>query len=270
VKTLIVIQARINSSRLPGKVMKPVAGAPVLQRMIERVQAARSASALVVATTSHAADDPIRDLCRRMNVDCYRGHPTDLLDRHYRCAIERGADAVVKIPSDCPLIDPQIIDLVISAYVNNAPKYEFVSNLHPPTFPDGNDVEVMSFPILEAAWREATKDFEREHTTPFIWERPGRFSMLNVTSPGGRNDAMTHRWTLDYEEDYRFIAAVYDQLWTEARPVFPMHEILALVEKRPDIFRLNAGLAGRSWYEHHLNELTTIDGSYCKQPEAAA
>ena len=256
-KTLVVIQARLGSTRLPGKVLRPLAGQPLLARMIERVRMARSEFDLVVATTVDQIDDPIRDLCGSLQVDCFSGHPTDLLDRHYQCALARSAHNVVKIPSDCPLIDPDVIDLVFSHYHANYPKFDYVSNLHPATFPDGNDVEIMKMSVMEEAWREASKGFEREHTTPFIWERPQRFHVGNVAMPN-QNYSVTHRWTIDYEEDYRFISTVFDALWRKERPVFKLHEILDLLEQNPQIAGINAKFAGVNWYRNHVHELKTI------------
>src|SRR5262245_9321354 len=142
-KTLIIIQARTGSTRLPGKVLKPLAGAPLLQRMLERVRAARTPFDLPVATTAHPSDDPIRNLCKDLSISCFSGDPFDLLDRHYQAAKDFEPDAVVKIPSDCPLIDPDIVDRVLAFYEENSPRYDYVSNLHPPSYPDGNAFEVM-------------------------------------------------------------------------------------------------------------------------------
>jgi spore coat polysaccharide biosynthesis protein SpsF len=257
-KTLIVVQARTGSTRLPNKVMMPLAGKPLLVRMLERVQAATVPFELVVATTTESKDDVIRQLCKQAGVKCFSGHPTDLLDRHYQVALQEKADAVVKIPSDCPLIDPAVIDKVLTVFFENQEKIDFVSNLHPATYPDGNDVEVMTMAALEAAWREATLELERQHTTPFIWEQPERFRLRNVAWETGLNYSMSHRFTIDYLEDYEFIKAVYDELWTESRPTFSLEEILKLLEARPDIFQINAKYAGVNWYRDHLHELKTV------------
>lgn len=261
----VVVQARTGSTRLPGKVLLPLAGAPLLTRMLERVRAARTPFALIVATTTAVDDDPVEALCREQNVDCYRGHPTDLLDRHYRAAAIAGAGAVVKIPSDCPLIDPAVIDRVLQRFCDLSPNVDFVSNLHPATYPDGNDVEVMRMDALEAAWREAQRDYEREHTTPFLWERPERFRTANVEWETGLDYSMSHRWTIDYPEDYGFISRVYDQLWTPARPVFTLADVLALLEREPALAALNARYAGVNWYRHHLGELKTINGNQTRR-----
>ena len=167
-KTLIVIQARTGSSRLPNKVLLPLAGAPLSAangRTGAGDRKAPTMSSLQRPSTRH--DDPIRSLCRSIGVRCFSGHPTDLLDRHFQAALREKADVIVKIPSDCPLVDPVVIDTVIKFFLTQTKPFDYVSNLHPATYPDGNDVEVMTVDALEIAWREATKDYEREHTTPF-------------------------------------------------------------------------------------------------------
>jgi spore coat polysaccharide biosynthesis protein SpsF len=258
VRIVVVVQARMGSSRLPGKVLLPLAGAPLLERMLERVLAAEEPDELCVATTLAAEDEPIRELARRLRVPLVSGHPTDLLDRHLQAGHETRADVVVKVPSDCPLIDPAVIDRVIGRFRESADAVDFVTNLHPPSWPDGNDVEVIPMPVLELAGREAKRPLEREHTTPFIWERPDRFRLLNVESDLGSDLSKSHRFTIDYPEDHRFIARVYDELWSPERPIFSLSEILALLAARPDIKRLNERWAGQSWHLAHLGELASV------------
>jgi spore coat polysaccharide biosynthesis protein SpsF len=251
-RIVVVVQARTGSTRLPGKVLMPLAGRPLLLRMLERVLAARTPSAVVVATTVDRHDDAIAALAEEAGVACVRGHPTDLLDRHYSAAVTCRADVIVKIPSDCPLIDPFVIDRVIGYYKTYADRADFVSNLHPATYPDGNDVEVFPISVLETAWIESAEAHEREHTTPFIWERRDRFRIHNVAWESGLDYSSTHRWTIDYPEDYQFLAAVYEALWAETRPIFTLEDVLSLVEARPDIGALNACHAGKGWYRDHL------------------
>jgi spore coat polysaccharide biosynthesis protein SpsF len=240
VRILVVVQARVGSSRLPGKVLLPLGGAPLLQRLLERIQAARTRFDLVVATTTSHEDDSIRALCRRVAVKWISGHPTDLLDRHCQAARAHEADVVVRVPSDCPLIDPAIVDRVLGRFLGAPGRYDFVSNLHPPTYPDGNDVEVMTCSALATAWREATRPLEREQTTPFLWQRPERFRIGNVLWESGLDLSLTHRFTVDYPEDYAFVARVYDELWSPTRPVFGLEEILDLLRERPEIQGINA------------------------------
>lgn len=255
---LIVVQARVGSSRLPGKVLLPLAGKPLLARMVERVLAANTDYDVVVATSTDPRDDEIVSICRTEGFPWFRGHATDLLDRHYRAAIERKADVVAKIPSDCPLIDPSVVRRVLESFEARWSPYDYVSNLHPATWPDGNDVEVMTFEALEAAHREAEAPHEREHTTPYLWDRPERFWVGNVRWETGMDYSMTHRLTIDYPEDYELIRRVYDALYDSSRPVFSLWQILELLSKRPDIFMINARYAGVNWYRHHLSDLRTI------------
>jgi spore coat polysaccharide biosynthesis protein SpsF len=247
----------MGSTRLPGKILLPLAGKSLLLRMYERVSLAKSAGEIVVALTNEELDDQLALLCQKNNIKIFRGSSFDLLDRHYKASKEYGAEVVIKIPSDCPLIDPHVIDKVILYYINNRDKYDFVSNLHPPSYPDGNDVEIMSFEALENAWINAKKDFEREHTTPFIWENPDIFRIGNVVWERGLDYSMTHRFTIDYKEDYEFIKRVYDELYLKNKS-FGLNEILKLLEEKPEIKKINEMYAGVNWYRNHLNELKTI------------
>jgi len=264
-KILIVIQARTGSSRFPNKVLMPLAGAPLLQRMIERVRAAEGSYEIVVATTTDSRDDTIRSLCRSIGVRCFRGHPADLLDRHFHVAVQEKADVVVKIPSDCPLVDPVVIDSVIKFYLAKTKLFHYVSNLHPATYPDGNDVEVMTMEALETAWREAAKDYEREHTTPFLWEQPDRFILGNVLCESGRDYSMSYRWTIDYPEDYTLLKRVYEELWSVEHPAFTMYDILQLMAKKPEIRSINARYIGVNWYRHYVGQLKTISKTETRQ-----
>lgn len=254
---VIVIQTRCGSTRFPRKVLMPVLGKPLFVRMVERVQRATLYHRIVVATTTLPEDDVIQDICQQEGFDCFRGHPTDLLDRHYQAALRAGATAMVKIPSDCPLIDPKIIDQVLRFYIDHAGLFDYVSNLHPPTFPDGNDVEVVSFDALEIAWKEAQKEFEREHTTPFLWDQPERFRIGNVFWDAELDYSKTHRWTIDYEEDYHLIKSIYEALYPQ-NSEFGLYDILDLLNRRPELRCLNHRYLGHSWIRHHLGSLKTI------------
>ena len=253
-----VVQARTSSTRLPNKVLFPICGEPLLIRMIERISRSEFSGTVVVATSSEPEDNVIASLCRANGIECFRGSLNDLLDRHYQVALKHAASAVVKIPSDCPLIDPFIIDQVISCFIDNYPQYDFVSNLHPATFPDGNDVEIMTFQTLEKAWNEATRQLEREHTTPYIWENPEKFRIGNVAWETGLDYSATHRWTIDYEEDYQFISKVYDNLYFK-KPGFGLYDILDLIEKQPELRTINRVYLGNYWYLNHLGELKNIE-----------
>lgn len=257
-KIVTVIQARMSSTRLPGKIMLPILGKPLLLRMTERVSFSKLAGMIVVATSLYKDDDPVAELCKREKIECFRGNLADLLDRHYEAGKKYGADAVVKIPSDCPLIDPGIIDKVLSFFIKSNDKFDYVSNLHPASYPDGNDVEIFSFKALITAWKEAGKTFEREHTTPYFWENPGKFRVANIEWEAGKDFSASHRWTIDYEEDYRLIKNIYEELYP-GNPTFSLNDILDLLVRKPEIASINRKYLGKYWYENHLNELNHID-----------
>lgn len=252
-----MIQARVGSLRLPGKVLLPLCGRPLLERMIERVRAARICADVCVATTDRAEDQPIREIGRSLGVPVLDGHPTDLLDRHYRIASALGADVVVKIPSDCPLIDPGAIERVLGAYLSRPGELDFVTNLRPPSWPDGNDVEVMPFRVLEIAWREATSRFDREHTTPFIWSRPERFRILNVAWEGGGDCSGSHRFTIDYAEDYELIRSVYAALFTPEQPIFRLPQILDYLERHREVRLVNSTFHGETYVSRRNSEIAS-------------
>ena len=260
---VIVVQARMSSSRLPGKVMLPILGETLLFRMIERLKRVKHAAQIVVATSERADDNVIVQEAIKAHVAWYRGSLSNLLDRHYQIGRLHGADLVVKIPSDCPLIDPSVVDRVLAFYFKNEKNYDFVSNLHPATYPDGNDVELMTMECLEKAWYEASRPLELEHTTPYIWENPDKFSIGNVYWETGWDYAMSHRFTIDYREDYNFIKRVFEELYPTTKN-FDLGDILQLLDKKPEIYNLNAQYAGVNWYRNHLNELKTIDVSQTK------
>lgn len=258
-KRLIVVQARMNSTRLPGKVLLPLAGKPLLQRQLERIGAARADFELCVATTAGLVDEPIVELCRELDVWCFRGHPTDLLDRHLMAGRAASADVVVKIPSDCPLIDPAAIERVLDVQCA-APEAHLVTNLWPPTWPDGNDVEAISIDALEAAHAEASDAEEREHTTPFIWRRPWRFEIRNVRWPTGVDLSSSVRITIDYPDDYQFIAAVYSELMPE-RGVFGLDDILDLLDRKPELRTINRRHVGETWQTRKSSTEAAHEGS---------
>jgi len=263
-KIITVIQARRGSSRLPDKVLMPILNQPVLLHQVKRVLASKLYGNLVVATTNEPMDDAIVELCNQHQISFFRGHSTDLLDRHYQVALQYQADAIVKIPSDCPLIDPDIINEVLQYYISHSAQYDYVSNLHPASWPDGNDVEIMSFNTLEKAWKEATRTLEREHTTPYIWENPDQFKIGKVVWNKGIDLSTTHRWTLDYAEDFQFIKTIYEELYPNNQ-LFTLNDILQLLENKPEIAAINHTRAGEYWYKNHLDELKNIDDKWKKE-----
>ena len=253
-KIVVCVQARFGSTRLPGKVLRKVLGKELLLHVIERIERAKTVDDVVVITTN-TPENPIVDLCINAGIKYYEGSETDLLDRHYQAAKLYNADFVVKIPSDCPLTDPCVIDEVITLWKDNQDSYDYVSNYHPPTFPDGLDVEGCPFPVLELAWKEAKEPHMREHTFPYIWDNPKRFRIGNVANPRG-NMFLSHRWTLDYEEDYLFIGRVFEEL--QDKPDFLMDDILELLKEKPDLMEINQMHKGINWYRHCEGKLNTV------------
>lgn len=176
---------------------------------------------------------------------------------------------MVKVPSDCPLVDPRAVDLVLDRLAAAGRTLDYVSNLHPPSWPDGNDVEALPFEVLETAWREARQPHEREHTTPFVWDQPDRFRIENVGFYGNGDLSLSHRLTVDYPEDHALVAAIYAALY-DPRRTFSLDDILALLRQRPELLAINARLLGVNWYRHHLGTLRTIGAEATREPEPVA
>ena len=233
---LAIIQARMGSTRLPGKILKEILGQPLLIHLINRLSQARTVDRIVVATTSAQADDPVEKLCREKGYNCFRGSENDVLDRFYQAALASGArekDAIVRITGDCPLLDPEVVDKVIKLTVESGADY--ASNVNPPTYPDGLDVEVFAFTALETAWRKASLVSEREHVTPFMRNNPRIFKQANLEN---NRDLSNLRWTVDEEEDFAFVKSVYEKLYTEGR-VFTTREVVDLLITHPELITIN-------------------------------
>lgn len=231
-KTVAVIQARMGSSRLPGKVLLPLLGEPILTRVMRRVARAERLDECVVATTVEVGDDPIADLAAGQGWLLVRGSVDDLLDRYVEAARARDADIVVRITSDCPLIDPEIIDDAVAAFGAGECDYA-ATGLEPRTYPRGLDVEVVSRSALEKAWRDDTDAAWREHATPYVYRHPELFRLCRVASD---LDGSAHRWTVDTPEDYELVRRIYEAL---GRDDFTWREALAVVEAHPDWMDLN-------------------------------
>lgn len=235
-RTVIIVQARMGSTRLPGKILKKVLEKPLLAYQIERLQHVTFAAEMIVATTTNPLDQAVIDLCRLEKIPVFRGSEEDVLDRYFQAAKQFKADIIIRVSGDCPLIDPKIIDEVLAFYLKNYPLYQYVSNTLERTFPRGMDVEAFSFSALEKAAKDATRPEEREHVTPYIYRHPELFKLANVAySPNESN----HRWTVDTQEDFELISAILKALYPE-NPNFTMNTILELLKKHPDWININA------------------------------
>jgi spore coat polysaccharide biosynthesis protein SpsF len=239
-KVVVVVQARLNSSRLPGKVMLPLAGEPMLVRQLERLEACEQAHEVCVATTATQHDEPIRELGRRRGVRVVSGHEADLLDRLYRAGLATSADAVVQVASDSPLIDPEVVDQVIRSWRRRSAELDLSTNLMPPTFPDGNGAELIPMDVLRTACAEARRPSEREHVSLFIRSNPERFRIENVRCQDGFDRSQGYRFRVGYAEDYTFVRAIFEALWSERTPIFGLADIFRLLAERPDLRRINA------------------------------
>jgi spore coat polysaccharide biosynthesis protein SpsF len=230
-----IIQARMGSTRLPGKVLTDIEGQPMLGRVVLRTKRARTVDKVVVATTTEASDDLIVDFCRQHGIEYFRGSESDVLDRYYQTAAEHKADAVVRITSDCPLIDPEVIDKVVANFLSGG--FDYASNSVVRTYPRGLDTEVMTFQALERAHRNAQSPYQRAHVTPYIYENPEQFRILSVT--GDRNHS-NYRWTVDTSEDLELARAVYARLGGD---VFSWNDVVKLMEREPELVEINRSVA---------------------------
>lgn len=228
-----LIQARMGSSRFPGKVLEDLVGHPMLWHVVHRVRQAKRVDQVVVATTDRAVDDPVVRFCDREGILCYRGNEQDVLDRFYQAAKASQADVVVRITADCPLIDPAVIDKVVERFQRG--DCDYACNIIRYTYPDGLDTEVFSFAALERAWNEAEKPSEREHVTPYL--RTGRFRVANVENELPVSPAQ-HRWTVDHPADLEFVRKVYQAF--SANGNFGFREVFDLLKERPDLATIQA------------------------------
>jgi len=257
---LALIQARMGSSRFPGKVLQNLAGRPMLWHVVNRVRAAKSVDQVVIATTDRAVDDPIAKFCEQEGIDYFRGSEHDVLDRFYRAAKANGADVVVRITADCPLIDPAVIDKVLERFARG--NCDYACNVIRYTYPDGLDTEVFSFAALEQAWREASKPSEREHVTPYL--RTGKFRIANVESEIPVSPA-DYRWTVDHPADLEFVRRVYAAFAENGE--FGFRDVFDLLKERPDLATIQAETITNEGYYKSLYQQAKA-GAAAKRPLA--
>jgi spore coat polysaccharide biosynthesis protein SpsF len=241
-KVVAIIQARMGSTRLPGKVLRDIAGETMLARVVRRVQLARMPDAVVVATTLAPSDDAIVAECVRLGVPAFRGSEQDVLDRYWQATCTHQADVIVRITADCPLIDPRLVDYVVAAFLEGQPDY--ASNVLERTYPRGLDAEVMTLATLERAWREAEQTYQRAHVTPYIYQNPDRFRLLSVRADA---DYSAYRWTVDTPEDLAFVQAVYARL--RDKPAAPWTVVLTLLTGEPDLAEMNRDIQQKALHE---------------------
>jgi len=233
-KVVAIIQARMGSTRLPGKVLMDLAGEPMLARVVCRVGRARTLDAVIVATTVESADEAIERLCEARGWPCYRGSRDDVLDRYYQAARRHAAEAVVRVTADCPLVDPTVVDRVVAEFLRRQPGLDYASNGWPRmSFPRGLDTEVLRFDALERAWREDNNPAWREHVTPYLYQHPETFRLLEVPSDA---DYSHLRWTVDTPEDWNLIERIYRHFGHDR---FSWEDVLELVGRHPKWLEVN-------------------------------
>jgi len=247
-----IVQARMSSTRLPGKVLKEILGRPMLWHLVNRLKQAQLVDKIIIATTDKAVDEPVIGLARELGIDSFAGSEADVLDRYYQAAKKYKAGVIVRITADCPLLDPHIVDEVVRRYSEG--DCDYATNTLKLTYPDGLDVEVISYAALERAWREVKLASEREHVTPYIRKNPDRFRIANVESGV---DLSRLRWTVDREEDLEFVRQVYRYLYREGQ-VFHTGDILALLKKHPELEQINRGILTNEGYAKSLREDRTV------------
>jgi len=258
---LAILQARMSSSRFPGKVLEPLLGVPMLIRQVDRARRARCLDDLVVATSVDTSDDAIVQTCKRHGINCERGSLDDVLDRYYRIAEQYRADAIVRLTGDCPLLDPVVIDEMVATFCDG--RWDYVSNTLKPSYPDGLDAEVFSYAILERTWREAKLPSEREHVTPYMKQR-GRFRIKNYA---GERDLSGYRWTVDEPEDLELVSAIYAALYPND-PHFDTQQVLDFLSDQPSLLELNCHIGRDEGYISSLQcdarqeAMQTCDGEH--------
>ena len=258
-RVIAIIQGRMSSSRLPGKILADIAGQPMLQRVFMRTSRAASVTETIFATTTDSSDDPVAEYCEFSGIPFTRGSQFDVLDRYYQTASDTKADVIVRITADCPVIDPTLIDDVVRTVTSgqssvNSVQFDFACNRLPPpyhrTYPIGLDVEACTFNVLEKAWQEAKEPQHREHAMPYLYEGVTLItenrSLQTGTSPRGFRIALLnnttdfgdYRWTVDTPEDLEFMRQVYSRF--DGRDDFSWKEMLDLVHDEPELMKINA------------------------------
>ncbi|OAM92855.1 spore coat polysaccharide biosynthesis protein SpsF [Pelosinus fermentans] len=241
-KTVIIVQARMTSTRLPGKVLKTVLDKPLLEYQIERLRRIKLADEIVIAITTNDTDQPIVDFCNRLDLPFFRGSEEDVLSRYYGAAVEHSADVVVRVTSDCPVIDPVLSDGVIDFFFKPQNDYDYLRLFQ---YPRGLDTEVFTFKALEESYFEAKKQPEREHVTPFLYRHPERYKVKYMTP---LEDYSHHRWTVDTPEDFELIKRIIEELYP-VKKMFDFVDIIKVIQRNPEWYYINDGVRQKEYGE---------------------
>lgn len=251
-KIVAILQARCGSTRLPNKVLKPILGKPMLQWQLERILKCTAIDQLLVATSLEDSDKPLIALCESIDIDVFAGNLNNVLDRFYQAALTSKADIIVRLTGDCPLTDPQVIDSVIKAHI--AEGNDYTSNVEPETFPDGLDVEVMTFNTLSDAWLKAESNSDKEHVTPYI-RKNKEYKKGSVLSDV---DYSKYRWTVDEPRDFEFVSKVYSLLANEGA-FFGTQDIYKLLDSHPELLEINTNIQRNEGYLKSLKQDNLVE-----------
>lgn len=232
---LAIIQARMGSTRLPGKVLADICGQPLLQRLIDRIRATPGINRIVIATTTEPADDVLTTWCLERSLSVFRGSVDDVLDRFWQCAQQNKAEFIVRVTADDPLKDPEIIQKALDL-CGSAPEVDYASNTLEPTYPEGLDIEVIRYRALERAAKEAILPSEREHVTPYIWSHPERFVLRSF---GMQPDLSHWRWTVDKPNDLELVQRIFAQFFNQ--PLVDHRSVIAWLDAHPELLAINSG-----------------------------
>lgn len=244
-----IIQARMGSTRLPGKTMKDIVGKPMLWHMINRLRRSKLIEKMIIATTTKERDRVILEFAEKNELESYAGSEEDVLDRYYQAAKKYGAETIVRATPDCPLIDPELVDRIIGYYLENEDKLDYVNNGL--SFPDGVlETEVFSFTALEKAWREARLASEREHVSPYIWKNPGIFRIATIEN---EKDLSHIRLVVDDEKDFQLVSEIFQNLYKEGE-IFHLKDIVSFLNKNPELLELNKRTIRNEGYLKSLAE----------------
>lgn len=242
-KTVAIIQARCGSTRFPEKVFANLSGHPLIWHVVNRVRNASKVDQVVVATTTNTVDDKLYEWCIANSVPVNRGSENDVLNRFYETAKKFNARIIVRITADDPFKEPRLIDEAVNTLVKESADY--VCNNFPPTYPEGTDVEVLTFDALERQELNSTSDYEREHVTQYIYHNPHDFKMLNLSYD---KDLSYLRWTIDTEKDFDMVRIIYDNLYSSDNRIFHMDEILTFLKDNPEVATMNSDVKRSAMY----------------------
>lgn len=252
---LIIVQARFSSTRLPGKVLKKIRDKPLLWYIANKINQAQIKHKLIIATGHLEANQPIIEFAKKNNIDLFIGDEDDVLDRYYQTAKHFKGDIIVRITSDCPLIDPKIIDQLLEIYLDG--NYDYLSNVHPPTYPDGYDIEIFSFKALETAWKKAKLPSEREHVTPYIWKNQSKeFTIKNIKN---NIDYSKYRLTVDTPADFKLLSVIIDYFYDRWNN-FYMDDVIKFLEENPKLLEINEQYERDEGYAKSLEEDKKFQG----------